>query len=122
MCHLKKGVSYKAIYADKNILRIIPFVLVIAIVALVYFFPQDDLRTLLVFLSLLIVFFIYKFDMRILVFVSLTLLVIGAILIARGLDDLTSRVAEISYWLLVTGVIGIVIDLFRKKIRVKQEN
>lgn len=122
MCHLKKGVSYKAIYADKNILRTIPFVVVIAVVALVYFFPQDDLRTLLIFVALLIVFFIYKFDMRILVLVSLTLLVLGGILTARGLNDATSRVALISYWLLVTGVIGIVIDLFRKKIRVKQEN
>ena len=113
--------SYKTLYADKSIRRIIPFAVVFAAVVLVYFFPQDDTRTLLIFVALLLVFFIYKFDMRIFVFFAIGLLIIGAFLTARGSDEPTSHLALISFWLLVTGIIGIVIDLFRNVLRDKQE-
>jgi len=114
--------AIKAIYAHRNIHRIIPFFVIIAAVALVYFFPQDDTRTLLIFAVLLIVFIIYKYDIRLFVLFSVVLLATGGVFMAAGSNEVTSRVAIISYWLLVFAVIGIVIDSLRKRQRVKQEN
>jgi len=111
--------SYKTLYADKSIRKTIPFAVVFAAVVLVYFFPQDDIRTLLIFVALLLVFLIYKFDMRIFIFFAISVLITGAILTVLGSDEPTSRVALISFWLLVTGITGIAIDLFK---RVLQDN
>jgi len=109
-------------YAVKYIQSVVPFFVIIGAVALVYFFPQDDTKTLLIFAVLLIVFIIYKYEMRLFVLFSVGLLTIDGVFMTVGLNEVTSRVALISYWLLVFGVMGIVIDLLRKNHSAIQEN
>ena len=96
--------------------KIIPFALPLAILIVVYFLPQDDVKTLLLFGFLVLAFFIYKFDARIHIGLAIILLIFSAILTAVNLDDQVNRLSELAYWFLVVGIIGIMLDMSRKRI------
>ena len=99
----------------KTLKRVLPFGITLAVLALAYLLPQGDLRTLLLYAVLIPVFSIYRFDSRILIGCAIILLVIGAVLISQKADETVKRLAILSYWFLVAGIICILIDFYRKK-------
>ena len=78
------------------------------------FLPQDDLITLLIFVVLLLAFSICKFDSRIPIIYAIILLIIAGVLASQKADDSAEKLALISYWLLVIGIIAVLIDFYRK--------
>jgi undecaprenyl pyrophosphate phosphatase UppP len=99
---------------NRDIPRVIPFIITLAAILLAYIMPQDDLITLLIFAVLLLAFSICKFDSRIPIIYAIILLLIAAVLTSQKADDSVKKLALISYWLLVVGVITILIDFYRK--------
>jgi hypothetical protein len=95
--------------------RVIPFTITFAVILLVYFFPHDELKTLMVFIVLLLAFSVCKFDARILIGSAILLLIIQGVLTSQNEDVSVELLAVISYWLLGVGIICIIVDLFRKK-------
>jgi hypothetical protein len=100
--------------SNRDIPRVIPFIITLAVILLAYIMPQDDLVTLLIFAILLLVFSICKFDSRIPIIYAIILLLIAAVLTSQKADDSVKKLALISYWLLVIGIIAILIDFYRK--------
>jgi hypothetical protein len=100
--------------SNRDILRVIPFIITLAVILLAYIMPQDDLITLLIFAILLLAFSICKFDSRIPIMCAIILLAIAAVLTSQKADDSVKRLALISYWLLVVGIIAVLIDFYRK--------
>lgn len=86
----------------------------LAVLVLAYFVPQDDLKTLLLFAFLFIAFSIYKFDSRIPIIYAILLLLIAGVLTSLNAVDSVNRLAVLSYWFLVVGIICILVDLCRK--------
>jgi hypothetical protein len=108
--------AYRSILSDRKILnKIAPFTITLAVVLLAYFFPQGDLKSIIIFAFLIIVFAIYKFDFRIPIGYGLSLLVITAVLISLKLEDSARQLAALSYWILSAGVIGLIFDYYRKR-------
>ena len=99
----------------KMLMRVLPFGITVAVLALAYLLPQGDLRTLLLYAVLILVFSIYRFDSRILIGCAIILLVIGAVLTSQNADETFKRLAVLSYWFLVVGIVCILIDFYRKK-------
>jgi hypothetical protein len=100
--------------SNRDIARVIPFIITLAVILLAYIVAQDDVITLLIFAVLLLAFSICKFDSRIPIIYAIILLVIAAVLTSQKSDDSVKKLAMISYWLLVVGVIAVLIDFFRK--------
>jgi hypothetical protein len=100
--------------SNRDIPRVIPFIITLAVILLAYIMPQDDLITLLIFTVLLLTFSICKFDSRIPIIYAIILLLIAAVLTSQKADDSVKRLALISYWLLVVGIIAVLIDFYRK--------
>jgi len=99
----------------KSFARILPFAMPLAAVLLAYTLLRGDLGILLIFVALIAVFSIYKYDPRIPIGYAILLFVVQAVLTASN-DDVSVRfLAMLSYWLLVVGIICMIIDLFRKK-------
>jgi hypothetical protein len=108
--------AYRSILSDRKILnKIAPFTITLAVVLLAYFFPQGDLKSIIIFAFLIFVFAIYKFDFRILIGYGLSLLVITAVLISQKLEDSARQLAALSYWILSASVIGLIFDYYRKR-------
>ncbi|HXW12315.1 MAG TPA: hypothetical protein VD694_06100 [Nitrososphaeraceae archaeon] len=101
--------------SNRDIPRVIPFVITLAAIILAYIIPQDDLIALLIFAVLLLAFYICKFDSRIPIIYAIILLLIAAVLTSQKADDSAKRLALISYSLLVVGVMAVLIDFYRKK-------
>jgi hypothetical protein len=99
--------------SNTDIARVIPFIITLAVILLAYFMPQDDLITLLIFTVLLLAFCICKFDSRIPIIYAIILLVINGVLTSQKADDSAERLALVSYWLLVVGIIAVLIDFYR---------
>jgi hypothetical protein len=100
--------------SSRDIPRVIPFIITLAVILLAYIMPEDDLKTLLIFAVLLLVFSICKFDSRIPIIYAIILLAIAAVLTSQKADDSAERLALISYWLLVVGIIAVLVDFYRK--------
>jgi hypothetical protein len=100
--------------SSRDIPRVIPFIITLAVILLAYIMPEDDLITLLIFAVLLLVFSICKFDSRIPIIYAIILLAIAAVLTSQKADDSVKKLALISYWLLVVGIIAVLIDFYRK--------
>jgi hypothetical protein len=108
--------AYRSILSDRRILnKIAPFTITLAVVLLAYFFPQGDLKSIIIFAFLIFVFAIYKFDFRIPIGYGLSLLVITAVLISQKLEDSARQLAVLSYWILSASVIGLIFDYYRKR-------
>jgi hypothetical protein len=108
--------AYRSILSDRKILnKIAPFTITLAVVLLAYFFPQGDLKSIIIFAFLIFVFAIYKFDFRIPIGYGLSFLVITAVLISLKLEDSARQLAALSYWILSAGVIGLIFDYYRKR-------
>ena len=82
----------------------------------VYFLPQDDVKTLLLFGLLVFAFYMYRFDPRIHIGIAISLLIFSAILTALSWDNQVNRLSELAYWFLVVGIIGIIVDVSRNRI------
>jgi glucan phosphoethanolaminetransferase (alkaline phosphatase superfamily) len=107
---------YRSILSDRKILnKIAPFTITLAVVLLAYFFPQGDLKPIIIFAFLIFVFAIYKFDFRIPIGYGLSLLVITAVLISQKLEDSARQLPVLSYWILSASVIGLIFDNYRKR-------
>jgi undecaprenyl pyrophosphate phosphatase UppP len=100
--------------SNKDILRVIPFIITLAALLLAYFMPQDDLKSLLILVALILAFSIRKFDSRIPIIYAIVLLLIAGVLTSQKADDSVKKLALISYWLLVVGIIAVLIDFYRK--------
>jgi hypothetical protein len=108
--------AYRSILSDRKILnKIAPFTITLAVVLLAYFFPQGDLKSIIIFAFLIFVFAIYKFDFRIPIGYGLSLLVITAVLISQKLEDSARQLPVLSYWILSASVIGLIFDNYRKR-------
>jgi undecaprenyl pyrophosphate phosphatase UppP len=101
-------------FLSRDIPRVIPFVITLAAILLAYIMPQDDLISLLIFAVLLLAFSICNFDSRIPIIYAIILLVITGVLTSQKADDSVKKLALISYWLLVVGIVTILIDFYRK--------
>jgi hypothetical protein len=95
--------------------KVIPIIITLAVFVLAFVLPQGDLKTLLIFSVLIIVFSIYKFNSGIPIGFAIILLVICAILTSQKADDLVKRLAELSYWFLIAGIVCILINFYRNK-------
>ena len=107
------GIAFSFL-SNRDIPRVIPFIITLAVLLLAYIMPQDDLITLLIFAVLLLAFSICKFDSRIPIIYAIILLVIAGVLTSQKADDSAEKLALISYWLLVVGIIAVLIDFYRK--------
>jgi hypothetical protein len=91
----------------------VPFIITLAAVLIAYALPKAEVLTLIVFVILILIFSVFRFDPRILIAYAILLLVISGALTFQK-SDYSSQMAVLSYWLISTGVICLVIDLYRK--------
>jgi len=101
--------------SEKSIGRILPFAIPLVVVLLAYTLLQGDLEILLIFVLLIVIFSIYKFDPRIPIGYAISLFVIQGLLTTHNEVVPVELLAVLSYWLLVVGIVCMVIALFRKK-------
>jgi len=92
----------------------IPYILVLATVVLANFIESETL-TLAIFLALLIIFAIKKYDPRIPIAFALLLLVLSAIELAVASEDVANMIAIYAYYYLVVGVLLQLIEYIREK-------
>jgi len=92
-----------------------PFLWTAAWIIISYFFAQDQLKTFLIFVMLIPIFTIYKFDGRILIGYAISLLILVAVLMIRKEVNYSEQIATFSYWLLIDGICCIFIESLRKK-------
>jgi len=95
--------------------RIIQVIIPLAIILLTLAVPQNDIKSLIVFVFLVFVFSIYKFDSRILIAYGVLLLVVTAVLTFGNKSDLSAQTAVLSYWILSSGIVSLLIDFYRKR-------
>ena len=101
--------------------KVIPIIITIAVFVLTFVLPEGDLKTLLIFSALIVVFSIYRFDSGIPISFAIILLVIAAFLTSQKADDLVKRLAELSYWFLIAGIACILINFYRNKTKSNKE-
>ena len=90
----------------------VPIVITLVAVLIAYALPQADIINLIIFVVLIIVFSVYRFDSRILIAYAILLLVIaGALTFLKS--EYSNQIAVISYWLISAGVICLIINLYR---------
>jgi len=94
--------------------HVIPLILVIICVASTRFIDSEAVVTL-VFLAMLAIYVWRRYDSRIFVGTALFLLVLCAVLLAKGSESSANEVAIRSYYFLVVGVLGLFIEYLREK-------
>jgi hypothetical protein len=91
----------------------VPFIIAFVAVLIPYALPKAEILTLIIFVILILIFSIYRFDPRILIAYAIIFLVItGALQFWES--DYSSQMAVLSYWLMSAGVICLIIDLYRR--------
>jgi hypothetical protein len=96
---------------------IIPFILITTLLFIVYFFAQNsEFITFAVFMILIPIFAIFKYDGRIPIGYAIALLIFTALLIFIKKQNVADQLAIFSYWLLVVGTSCLLIELFRKNL------
>ena|GEM_PF-1205662 len=94
---------------------LIPYMLVlISILVSHLLFSTDDMLIFLSYIILIPIFVILKFDGRIPIGYAILLLIIAAVILTFGNEDLANQVAIYTYWLLVVGVICLTIEYIRE--------
>ena len=101
---------------ERRVKPIIPFIITLVAIFLLYLTPQNDPKTLIPVVFLTFIFALYRFDPRIPVVYAILLLIIAAVFTSQKMDDAVPKIAELSYWTLITGVICILIESRRKAI------
>ena len=99
-------------YKSRN--QLLPLVLTgtcILIAFIVYAFSHNDLIIFLIFVSLVPIFAIWKFDGRIPIAYAILLLALAA-----GIQSFGYPLALFSYWLLLAGISCLVIDLLKNNL------
>ena len=114
--------KYKMSWADLSrvssiLLRnIIPIIITFSVVIIAYFLSSVEYVTLSVFVLLIFVYSIFRLDPRVIIGYGILMLLVTATLTYSKADDNTiEQVAIISYWLLVSGIICIIVDSYRRK-------
>jgi cytochrome bd-type quinol oxidase subunit 1 len=80
------------------------------------FFPNDELRSFLLFVMLIPIFSLNKFDNRIIVGYGIILLLITAILNAIAKEkNIANETIILVFWLLAIGVICMIIELLKER-------
>jgi len=87
----------------------------LVVVLLAYSLLHEDLELLLIFTSFVVVYSILKFDPRIPIGYAILLFIIQAVFTTLNNEASVKLLAVLSFWLLVAGIVGMIIDLFRKK-------
>ena len=93
--------------------KIVPFIITLAAVLIAYAFPKAEILNLIIFVILILIFSVYRFDPRILIAYAILLLVISGALTFQK-SDYSGQIAVLSYWLISSGVVCLIIDLYRK--------
>lgn len=115
-------IPVKLSFLSRNVLtKVIPIIITLAVFVLGFVVPQQELQTLLLFSVLVVVFIIYKFDSGIPIGFAIILLIISAFLTSQKADDLVKKLSELSYWFLVSGIICILINFYRKNSKENKE-
>lgn len=100
----------------EKIKRKIPFVLVAISIIISYFLVQkNDLVTAIIFLALIPIFAVFRFDGRIPLGYAVSLLIIMAILTFSKVGSLADIFAIYVYWLLLVGTLCLLIEMFKKR-------
>lgn len=103
-------ISLKQIFKDK-----IPFILIGASILISYFLVRkNDVITFFIFVILIPIFAIFRYDGRIPIGCAILLLIFTAIsefIKGQGLAD---QLTIFAYWLLIVGTSCLLIELFRK--------
>lgn len=95
--------------------RVIPFILISACIIACIFVQKSEIITFLVFVALIPIFSIFKFDGRIPVGYAVILLIFTGILTFIKQEGFVDQLVIISYWLLVVGISSLLISWFREK-------
>jgi hypothetical protein len=96
---------------------IIPFILITTLLFIVYFFARNsEFITFAVFMILIPIFAIFKYDGRIPIGYAIALLIFIALLVFIKEQNVADQLAIFSYWLLVVGTSCLLIELFRKNL------
>jgi hypothetical protein len=94
--------------------KIVPFVITFVAVLIAYLLPKAEILTLTVFVIVIVIFSVFRFDSRILIaYAILSLVIAGALTLQNS--EFSSQMAVLSYWLLSAGVICLIIDLYRRR-------
>jgi hypothetical protein len=94
----------------------IPFILVATTIFISYFFVQkNEIITFMVFIILVPIFAVFKFDGRISLGYAVLLLILVGILVFMKEQDFVDQLVVSSYWLLVVGILCSLIALYREK-------
>jgi len=80
----------------------------------VSYFLHDEFKIFFMFVVLIPIFTIYRFDGRILVAYGISLLILVAVLTVMNEGNFADQLVIFSYWLLVGGTSCLAIDFFRK--------
>jgi hypothetical protein len=95
--------------------KTVPFIITFVAVLIAYILPKAEILTLIIFVILIVIFSVYRFDARILIAYAILLLVIAGALTFQKSEYSQSQVAILSYWLVSAGVIFLIIDLYRRR-------
>jgi hypothetical protein len=107
------GIAFSFL-SNRDIPRVSALIITLAALLLAYIASENNLITFLIFGVLLFAFSIFKFDSRVPIVYAILLLLIAAVMTSLGQDDSVKKLALISYWLLVVGVVAVLIDFYRK--------
>jgi len=91
--------------------------LIVTTAIITSYYQNDDLLIFLSYIILVPIFAILKFDGRIPIGYAILLLIVAAIILATGNEDLANQLAIYTYWLLVVGVICLTIEYIREERR-----
>jgi hypothetical protein len=111
----------------------VALILTTGVILIQYFLPRDEYRTIAIYLVLLPIFVIYRFDSRILIVYSISLLVLSAVIYSYNFpynyyyypefsykeSDIADQLAITSYYLLLVGVACTLAEFFRN---INQDN
>lgn len=108
--------SHYGIHLNFKIL--VPYFLVVFSILISHLiFHSNDLLIFISYIILIPIFAILKFDGRIPIGYAILLLIIAAVILATGDEDLANQLAIYTYWLLVVGVICLTIEYIREERR-----
>lgn len=105
-------ISLKQIFKDK-----IPFILIAASILISYFLVRrNEAITSFIFVIIIPIFAIFRYDGRISIGCAILLLIFIAISEFIKEQGLTDQLTIFAYWLLVVGTSCVLIELFRKNL------
>jgi len=95
----------------------VSFFIVGLVVAITFTLPQDDVKTAIMYIVLIPLFFIFRFDARILAGCAVLLLGVSAVFMGMHDNYYSERLALQSYYLLVVTVSCLLIEFFIREER-----